>query len=351
MNMTQKVENSGNQTKKYLFHVEGMHCKSCVLLTESKVGSQSGVREVRANLHKQTIEIMGDFGEKTDLEIANYLSQSIEPNGYKIVLEKTEGQKKNNEFIIAVPIAVAFIGLFIALQKMGIVNLVDASSVSFGTAFVIGIVASLSTCMAVVGGLVLSMSAVFAKEGSKARPHIYFHLSRLVTFFLLGGVIGLVGKSFALNTVSTFVLGLAVGLVILVMGLNLLDLKFAKRFSVSMPKRLGKITHGMTTINHSAVLMIAGLATFFLPCGFTQSMQIYTLSVGGFIPGALTMFAFALGTLPVLALISFGSFEVRKLSWRGIFFKTAGIIVIAFALFNIINSAVVIGIIPPIFNF
>ena len=63
------------------------------------------------------------------------------------------------------------------------------------------------------------------------------------------------------------------------------------------------------------------------------------------------MLAFALGTLPVLALISFSSFSIQQSSKAGIFFKTSGLVVILFALFNIMNSLVVVGLIPPVFNF
>jgi len=80
-------------------------------------------------------------------------------------------------------------------------------------------------------------------------------------------------------------------------------------------------------------------------------MQIYTLSTGGFFTGGLTMLSFALGTLPVLALISFSSFSIKNSSKSGIFFKTAGLIVIMFAIFNLLNSLAVIGFLPPIFNF
>ena len=97
--------------------------------------------------------------------------------------------------------------------------------------------------------------------------------------------------------------------------------------------------------------LLIGIVTFFLPCGFTQSIQIYTLSTGNFITGAFTMLSFALGTFPVLALLSFSSLSIQKSSKSGIFFKTAGLIVILFALFNIINALVVINILPPIFNF
>ena len=118
-----------------------------------------------------------------------------------------------------------------------------------------------------------------------------------------------------------------------------------------MPKFISKHALGISKLNHTLTPMLVGVATFFLPCGFTQSMQIYTLSTGTFLQGALTMSAFALGTLPVLALLSFSSLSIHQNKNKGIFFKTAGLIVILFALFNIINSLVIIGVIPPIFNF
>jgi sulfite exporter TauE/SafE len=118
-----------------------------------------------------------------------------------------------------------------------------------------------------------------------------------------------------------------------------------------MPKFLSKHALGVSRFNHTLTPLLVGIATFFLPCGFTQSMQLYALTTGSFLSGGLTMLSFALGTLPVLALVSFSSFSIQKSSKSGVFFKTAGLVVIIFALFNLINSLVVVGIIPPIFNF
>jgi sulfite exporter TauE/SafE len=160
------------------------------------------------------------------------------------------------------------------------------------------------------------------------------------------------GSIFTLNTGSTFALGLFVGLVMLIMGINLLDVfDFTKKAQISMPKFISKRAFNLSKLNHSLTPFLVGIATFFLPCGFTQSMQIYTLSTGSFWRGSLTMLAFALGTLPILSLVSFSSFSIKDNKKSGIFFKTAGIIVILFAIMNILNSLVVIGLIPPLFNF
>ena len=138
----------------------------------------------------------------------------------------------------------------------------------------------------------------------------------------------------------------------LILGINLLDVfPWAKKLQPTMPKFIGKKMHGLKNINHTLTPLLVGIATFFLPCGFTQSMQIYTLTTGSFLTGSLLMFSFALGTLPVLALISFSSVGIHNKMQSGIFFKTAGLIVLFFAIFNIVNSLVVIGWIPPVFNF
>jgi len=179
-----------------------------------------------------------------------------------------------------------------------------------------------------------------------------FFIHIFLAVFVFGGVIGLIGSAFTLSVGASFVLGIIIGLVMLILGINLLDVfHFTKRFQPAMPKFLSKHALGVSKLNHAATPFLVGIVTFFLPCGFTQSMQIYTLSTGNFLSGGLTMLIFALGTLPVLALISFSSFNVKNSSKSGVFFKSAGLIVIMFALFNIINSLVVIGMIPPIFNF
>ncbi|KKP61114.1 MAG: Heavy metal transport/detoxification protein [Candidatus Nomurabacteria bacterium GW2011_GWF1_34_20] len=315
------MENGNN---KYTFHVHGMHCNSCVLLTESEMNDLENVTHAKSNLKNNSIEIEGNFGDKTVEEIANELTLILKPHGYTLSLEKEIKDKKWSDFKIAIPIAFLFLAIFIILQKIGIVNLVNLSKVSYGTSFVVGIIASLSTCMAVVGGLVLSMSATFAKEGSV----------------------------FTLNTSATFILGIIIGLVMLIMGINLLDIfSGAKKAQISMPKFISKKAFGLAKLNHTLTPLLVGIATFFLPCGFTQSMQVYTLSTGSFMNGALTMLAFALGTLPVLALVSFSSFSIKNNKNSGIFFKTAGIIVILFAIMNILNSLVIIGLIPPLLNF
>jgi sulfite exporter TauE/SafE/copper chaperone CopZ len=340
----------GNQ-KTHTFHVSGMHCQACVLLTEEMLREAPGVSSVRSDLASHSAAITGDFGDRTTTDLATELSKRLEPHGYSLSLQDERGSARWVDFKLAVPIALLFAVLFVLLQKAGLVNLIGGGRLSLGGVFLIGVVASLSSCMAVVGGLLLSMSATFARSGDRVRPQLLFHVGRIVSFFLLGGVIGSFGTAFTLNVWASSTLSLLIGLVMLVLGLNLLDVfPWAKRLQPSMPRFLSRHALGASKLNHALTPLLVGVGTFFLPCGFTQSMQLYTLSTGGFLAGGLTMLVFALGTLPVLAALSFSASTVRTSARSGVFFKTAGLVVIMFALLNLASSLAAIGLIPPLLN-
>src|SRR3989344_2432689 len=226
------------------FHVNGMHCQACVSLIESELGGVQNVSRVKASLRSLSVEVTGEFGDKDPERIASDLSSTLKPHGYSLSLERAGHLAKWSEFKTAFPIAVGFIGLFLILQKLGVVNLITSSGVTYPTAFVIGLVASVSTCMAVVGGLLLSMSASYAKTGDKVVPQTLFHFGRLVSFFVLGGVIGAVGSAFQMGSTATLILGILIGIVMLILGLNLLDtFHWAKRLQPVLPKFVGKTVH------------------------------------------------------------------------------------------------------------
>jgi sulfite exporter TauE/SafE len=297
------------------------------------------------------VTVIGTFTGSSE-EIAEELTRLVQSHGYTISVEKSAHSVGWGDFVYALPIAIMFIAVFLLLQKMGLTNLITSSNVSYGTAFVIGLIASVSSCLAIVGGLVLSLSASSAKEGGTWRSQTLFHVGRLGGFFILGGLVGLLGNSLHLGLTANIVLSVVVALVMLILGINLLDVfHFTKRLQLTMPMRFSKHIVNGSRRDHYLAPLLVGIGTFFLPCGFTQSMQLYALSTGSFIQGALTMFVFALGTFPVLALLSFGTLNIAHKPWKGIFFKTAGIIVIALAVLNLTNALATAGIINPLFNF
>jgi sulfite exporter TauE/SafE/copper chaperone CopZ len=335
----------------YEFHVSGMHCKACTLLIEETFKELPQVESAHVSLADHRVTIVGSFTGTPD-EIADELTKLVRSHGYSISVEKQQHVAGWGDFAYALPIALLLIAAFLLLQKAGLTSLITGSDVSYGTAFLIGLIASVSSCLAIVGGLVLSLSAETAKEGATWRTPALFHIGRIGGFFILGGVVGLVGNSLHLSLMANVVLSVVVALVMLVLGLNLLDVfRFTKRLQFTLPALFSKHVVQGAKRDHYLAPALVGIGTFFLPCGFTQSMQLYALSTGSFMQGALTMTVFALGTLPMLALLSFGAFNIAHKPWKGVFFKTAGLIVIALAVLNGTSALATAGIISPLVNF
>lgn len=338
--------------EKHIFHIKGLHCTSCVLLTEQELKEQQGVIKVVPSLSTHKVEVTGNFDGEGREEVMRRLSAALEPHGYSLSEDKEDYSIVWRDFTFALPIAAIFIAFFVLLQKIGLINFVTMSQMSLSTVFVIGLIASVSSCMAVVGGLLFSLSASFAKSGEKIRPQMYFHLGRLLSFFILGGVIGILGASFKLTPLMSSILSIGIALILLILGINLLNVsENMRRLQPTFPKKFGLFVFRLKKYNYTLTPFLVGVATFFLPCGFTQSMQLYALSAGSFISGALVMFVFALGTFPVLSLVSFSALTIRKKSLSGVFFKTAGLIVIFFAIINLASSLAALGLINPLFMF
>ena len=109
----------------YTFHVNGLHCQSCVLLTQDALNELSFVSDAKTSIAKNTIQVTGDFGAKIEAEIMSELSKALEPMNYTLTKEHVIKKVVWADFAIAVPIALLFIFGFIFLQKIGIVNLVS----------------------------------------------------------------------------------------------------------------------------------------------------------------------------------------------------------------------------------
>jgi len=333
--------------KKYTFHVTGTHCASCKILIEDILIEQDFVTGVQVNLKSETVDVETD-SEMSGQELTEILTSKIKPNGYSLSLEKIVKEKTNDDVIWkAIPIGLVFLILFFLLQKSGILNLGIGGTTTPQASFIIGLIASVSSCLAIVGGLVLSLSAKISEDNvSDKKTFILFHIGRIVSFALLGGVLGLVGNAIGINFTLTAILGIIASVVMLLLGLNLVGV-FKKNKLVlhsGIFKFFRKIEHKTLTP------LLVGFGTFFLPCGFTQSMQVVALSSGSFMSGLLIMLTFALGTLPMLALLSFGSASFAHGKHAPLFFKSAGVVVVGLGIFALLTGLAGLGIIKPLFN-
>lgn len=333
--------------KKYTLHISGTHCTACKIFIEDILGELDFIQSVWVNLKTETVEIETDSDRAIeDLILA--LTEKIKDNGYILTIDKTIKEKEDGTIIWkAIVIGCGILVLFFLLQKSGILNFGIGGPITPITSFIIGLIASVSSCLAVVGGLVLSLSTKISQDKvSDTKTFALFHVGRIISFALLGGLLGAMGRLISINFTLSALLGILASVVMLILGLSLVGV--FKKSKISLP--LG-IFNFFRKIEHTILTpLILGFATFFLPCGFTQSMQVSALGSGSFMSGLLIMLAFALGTLPMLLLLSFGSASFAHTKYAALFFKTAGIVVIGLGSFALLSGLAGLGIINPLFN-
>jgi type II secretory ATPase GspE/PulE/Tfp pilus assembly ATPase PilB-like protein len=76
---------------------------------ENELNNYEGVSGVKVSLDTNSIEVVGDFGNRSLQEIVDFLTIPIKDNGYIISIEPLSYNKKLSEFKIAIPIALVFI--------------------------------------------------------------------------------------------------------------------------------------------------------------------------------------------------------------------------------------------------
>lgn len=339
------------KTKK--FFIKGMHCVSCEKLLDDEFRQIAGVKDVRVDRIKNTGEVDYDVQEPSFEDIR----KTAKKFGYDAFLERPEKKfaaKEKADWVdwaTAVVIVAIILLAFNIFQSTGVMdNLhVGGSAITFGVALLVGLVASVSSCLVVVGSVIIAFGEKYKAGGngfyqSAVRPNIMFHIGRLATFFILGGLLGLIGGEINItgNFISIFTIIIAV--VMGWLGLNILGiLPSISALGVSMPKGLTKHWSKLKMSEHRAAPLVLGGLSFFLPCGFTQSMQIFALTSGSFWIGGATLFLFALGTVPALMILGITTSWTRSKKMV-VFEKVAGILVVLFAFYTLNSGLALKGV-------
>lgn len=323
-----------------------MHCQSCELLVEDELLKIPEVCSAKVDQNKGIAEVYfeSEIKEK-DIE------KAVQKAGYSLGIDEKPLLSRNpKDYVELAKAAIILFAVFSMANTLGLFKLSAISSGNYSSlaiVLMIGLTAGISTCMALVGGLVLGASARFAEKHptatpiQKFTPHLFFNLGRIISFFIFGGLIGYAGSFFQLSTSMLGILTVVVGLVMLILGMQLVEI-FPKisRLNFTLPKSLSRLlgikNHSEKEYSHKNA-SVMGALTFFLPCGFTQAMQLYAISTGSIVAGALTMGVFAIGTAPGLLGIG-GLTAIIKGARAKLFFRTVGLAVLILALFNISNG-------------
>lgn len=283
-----------------LWQVTGMTCRSCEKLISNVLQDCAGVMEVEVSLKQSKAAVrMRDDARDPDLVALNV---QLSGHGYVLYPDGCALPGRREKLAVRIGRAVPALLLvgFVLLLLSPLRTLVPSVSAgaSVGALFVLGIVASVSTCLASTGGFMLAYSA----EVNSKRKSLLMHLGRVLAFLIGGAALGAIGGALPQGSPVWYgLLGLVLGIGFLGVALNLLDMSPSlAQMGLALPSSFQVFAERIRKRPGTVAPLFVGAVTFILPCGFTQTAQALALASGSWSKGALMMLAFALGTLPVL---------------------------------------------------
>jgi sulfite exporter TauE/SafE/copper chaperone CopZ len=290
-------------------NIDGMSCHSCEKVLKSSIKNLDGITKVSASFNDKTVTVKYDEQKVSRDDIIAV----IEKEGYTL-----KNNSSNNFVIISI---IAILILYLALKDTNIFNFIPEvdQSMNYGILFVVGLLTSLH-CIAMCGGINMSVSInhqLKNKDKSKKNtiiPGMLYNLGRVTSYTIIGGIVGLIGSVISFSPDAKNLVSVVVGLFMIGLGINMTGIiKNKKLFNFPIPKFITSFLIKQKRRVSSPYTI--GLINGFMPCGPLQSMQVYALGTGSFFYGAISMFFFALGTVPLMIIVSLmSSFLSAKMS-------------------------------------
>jgi sulfite exporter TauE/SafE/nucleoid-associated protein YgaU/copper chaperone CopZ len=319
-----------------------MHCHGCEHIIEISVGKLLGVRKVRADYPSEIVSVDFDPAATTCDEIR----AAIERAGYRVVLlGGSNGRRRTLEKFIGLMIGAAGVLLIIFFDTEWISQggTPDISQhMSLQLIFVLGLLTGFH-CIGMCGGFVLSYTADDASAGRRSYlSHVLYGAGKTLSYTIIGAIFGLLGAVVALTPLLRGVAGMMAGAFLIVFGLNMLGM-FAplRRFRLGLPAPVQAFVQRQARSQHRPFI-IGLLNGLMIACGPLQAMYVMAAGTGSAFEGAKMLFAFGVGTLPVLT--SFGILTTlisRSLTHR--LLKASGAIVVVLGAVMINRGLILTG--------
>lgn len=247
-----------------------------------------------------------------------------------------EATSRTQRITTAVLIAIIMMAGYLMLTELQIIPSVESVRLTFPIVFVLGLVASVSSCMATSGAVFLS--TIGRLNTNKMWPAIAFNIGRVGAYSLFGFLLGWVGQKVSVNYQNAVFLNVFVSVIMVFIALDMLGIISLSSFfpNKRFTRFFWKIEQLFAKQPKKTALLLGAL-TYYLPCGFSQTVQVFALGTADPWYSALLMGVFALGTVPALMALSFTSF-FTKTTWYPWFMKVVSVIIILVSVGYIINT-------------
>lgn len=169
---------------------------------------------------------------------------------------------------------------------------------------------------------------------NSARPVLLFLGSRLVSYTILGALLGIAGSMLQLTPYMRAALQITIGIYMLGLALHLLNVHpFFRHFMLQPPRFVTRYIRRKARSGSDDVVTptFLGAMTVFIPCGITIAMMALAIGTGNALAGAAIMFAFVLGTSPLFFALAYAAVKLgaRK---QAVFMKFAAVVVLVLGL-------------------
>ena len=219
------------------------------------------------------------------------------------------GDKKAPDITNTLETLAIIAALYYLLQSFGILNnmvpsrLAD-SGMGYGMLFVIGLISSVH-CIAMCGGIGLSQSLSANKQANSLLPAMLYNCGRVCSYTMIGLILGFAGSLIGGGTdvgvplILQSILKITAGIAMMIMGINMLGIfPWLRRFTIHTPMAVARLIGGKRMAAKGP--FIIGLLNGIMPCGPLQAMWIVAFASASPVSGALSMFMFSLGTVPLM---------------------------------------------------
>lgn len=282
--------------------IEGMTCGACEMKIEDRLNELEGIENAKVSYKNANARITYQPKKITQKTI----EAEIEKLDYHVGTKENKKAKEDKTSINQLlGIGIILLAVFMLQKNTGLFQLVPQinQNMGYGLLFLIGIITSLH-CVAMCGGINLSQCVNYGRGESsgtglaKFKPGILYNGGRVVSYTLIGGIVGALGSVISLSGSARGLVAVVAGVFMVIMGLNMLNIFPAlKKIVPRMPKVFRR---KLAVSGKSRGPFYIGLLNGLMPCGPLQSMQLYALGTGSFLGGALSMFLFSLGTVPLM---------------------------------------------------
>jgi sulfite exporter TauE/SafE/copper chaperone CopZ len=334
-----------------VLQIAGMTCTGCEARIENVLKKLDGILSVKAIYSSSNVYVTYDSGIIT----LNKIIEEIEKLDYKIknkpiytqsvvaAIAGTSTEKNTDDGKLGVGqiagIIVIAIALYVIIKNTVGFNFIPAinQSMGYGILFLTGLLTSLH-CVAMCGGVNLSVCVKYsANNGAtgfdKLKPSVLYNLGRVVSYTIIGGIVGGIGSVVGFSGTAKGIVAILSGIFMVIVGLNMLNIfPVLRKLNPVIPKIF---TSRVRKNSGSRGPLVVGLLNGLMPCGPLQAMQIYALGTGSITSGALSMFLFSLGTVPLM--FGFGavsSFFSSKFNHRLIKVSAVLVLILGFIMLN-----------------